>query len=83
MLREVDIPLIKGVNMSKGQTLRVVNAVLGVLIVTQATSGLLADDMNPDLFEAVHVGGGVLMVACTVAHVWMNWGWVKVNYFKR
>jgi hypothetical protein len=69
--------------MSKGQSLRVVNAVLAVLIVTQAASGLMADEMSHEAFEAVHVGGGFLMVGCAIIHLLMNWGWVKANYFKR
>jgi hypothetical protein len=69
--------------MTKGRALKVVNAVLGVLIVTQAASGLLADEIGHEAFEVVHVGGGLLLVACAVGHVWMNWGWVKANYFKR
>jgi hypothetical protein len=80
---EVDILLFKGVSMRKGTILKVINAVLGVLIVTQASSGLLADEIGETAFDAIHIGGGILLVACAVGHVGLNWGWVKANYFKR
>lgn len=69
--------------MSKGQALKVINAVLGVLIVTQVSSGFLVDEIGETAFDVVHIGGGILLASCAVAHVWLNWGWVKANYFKR
>lgn len=69
--------------MSKGQALKIINAALAVLIITQVASGFLMDEIGETAFGIVHIGGGLLLVACVITHTALNWGWVKANYFKR
>jgi hypothetical protein len=68
---------------SKNQMLRIINLALAALIITQVSSGFLMDEIGETAFDIVHVGGGLLLVACVLAHTWLNWGWVKSNYFRR
>jgi hypothetical protein len=71
-----------GNNMKKNLRLKMLNALLGLLMVSQALSGLLHDRLSEETFEHIHILGGLLIVVGTVLHIILNWGWVKANYFK-
>jgi hypothetical protein len=65
--------------MKKNTMLKVINPVLAVLIVTQALSALLCDQLSLDAFEVIHEGGGLLLVAASALHLILNWPWVRTN----
>ena len=67
--------------MSRIKFLKVLNAALFLLFLLQVTSGLL---MVAGVGEAfvVHLAGGACLVLCGAAHVALNWGWVKLQYFR-
>jgi len=65
--------------MKKNTMLKVINPVLAVLIVTQALSGLLRDQLSHEAFEVIHEGGGVVLVIASILHVILNWPWVRTN----
>jgi uncharacterized membrane protein len=69
--------------MKKNTQLKVLNALLALLIVSQALSGLLRDRLPEETFEHVHILGGALVVIGVVLHLALNWGWVRLNYFKK
>jgi hypothetical protein len=69
--------------MKKTLRLKMLNALLGLLMLSQAVSGLLHDELPEETFEHIHVLGGLLIVAGTVVHVALNWGWVRANFFKK
>jgi len=65
--------------MSKIAALRILNPAMAVLIVVQAVSGLL-----PSLIPyEVHRTVGIALVPCVGLHLYLNWGWVRVNILKR
>jgi hypothetical protein len=68
--------------MKRNTALKILNPVLGLLLVNQIVTGLLADSLSPDAFEVLHEGGGILMGVLALLHVVLNWGWVKANFFK-
>ena len=67
----------------KNTALRILNPFIGLLVLSQATTGLLADKLPARLFETVHEGGGILLVSGIALHVLLNFGWVKNNLLKR
>lgn len=69
--------------MGKIAALKLVNALLAVLIVTQAGSGFLSDEIGPNAFNIVHRGGAIVLLVCVAAHIALNWNWVKMVLGKR
>ncbi len=56
--------------------LKVVNIVLGILFINQALTGILYSFLPKALFEFLHMGGFLLILAA-VLHVYLNWAWVR------
>jgi hypothetical protein len=70
---------------NKQTALKIVNPLLGVSFVLQMVSGMLADDAG-DWYDSVmefHSINGWTMCALVVAHVALNWSWIKANILKR
>lgn len=61
----------------------VVNPILGLLLAMQAATGLAHEALPPELFETLHVAGGVALVLTAILHVYLNREWVKARYFAR
>ena len=68
--------------MTRNQLLKILNPILAVLIVTQALSGLLADHLSHEVFEFIHIGGGITLVTAVVLHVIFNWAWIRNAYWR-
>ena len=72
--------------MTKNTALKIINPILGILLVNQALTGIFADQMfalNPKAFEILHEGGGYGLVALSILHVILNWAWIKANFFRK
>jgi heme A synthase len=69
--------------MSKNKALKVVNLILFILLVSQATTGLLRVKLSHEVFEWGHERAAFLLLAMAGVHLALNWNWVKVNYFKK
>ncbi|MCX5677738.1 MAG: DUF4405 domain-containing protein [Candidatus Omnitrophica bacterium] len=76
--------------MDKAGLLKVVNPLLFISLVIQALTGVIAAlhlfISNPKLFEAImelHKHNGFVFVALAGTHLYLNWNWVKVQFFKR
>lgn len=72
--------------MTKNSVLKIINPILGILLVNQALTGIFADKIfarSPEAFEVLHEGGGYLFAALCVLHVILNWAWVKANFFRK
>ncbi len=68
--------------MTKTVALKIVNPVLGIVVLTQVLTGLLHGLMSRDAFETVHLVGGILIVVLVALHVTLNWPWIKANFFR-
>lgn len=70
--------------MTKQQALRVLNPVLGVLLVGQIAAPLVGQvvEMPPYQYQ-VHMWNGVLIGVLMVLHLILNWPWIRANYFKK
>jgi hypothetical protein len=73
----------QGEKMKKSTQLKILNALLGLLILSQALSGLLHERLAEETFERVHVLGGLLIVVGVILHLILNWGWVRQNYLRK
>ncbi len=69
--------------MKRNTALKILNPVLGLLVLSQAASGLGHGALSHDVFEVVHEGGGVLLVLAAAAHLALNWNWVRASYSAR
>lgn len=71
--------------MTKNAALKILNPILGLLILNQALTGIFADEItsrNPRAFEILHEGGGYCLIGLVVLHLVLNWNWVKATYFR-
>ena len=63
--------------------LKIINLVLGVLLINQVLVGLLHHMLPHRVFEVMHEGGGIVFAIVAVLHVILNWNWVKANFFRK
>ena len=66
--------------MKRNSVLKVVNPILAVLLLNQVLTGLLREVLPGEVFEVMHVGGGVLLALVAVMHVVLNWNWIRNNF---
>ena len=64
--------------MVKQNLLKIINPILAILLLNQAATGILHNVLPHGVFELMHRGGWILVIL-TIAHVYLNWGWVKSN----
>ena len=69
--------------MKKNQALKILNPILGTLVLSQAITSTLHDFFPKEVFEVVHGGGGVLLVSGVVLHLYLNWSWVQATYLSK
>lgn len=69
--------------MKRNMTLKVINPILGLLIVNQMLTGIFNGGLSHDAFEILHEGGGYLLAVGIAIHVVLNWNWIKTSYFKK
>jgi hypothetical protein len=67
--------------MNKIKILKALNPLLLLLFLLQVTTGLLMAAGVGGAF-LVHVACGACLVLAGVAHLVLNWNWVKMQYFK-
>ncbi len=67
--------------MKKNMALKVLNPILGLLIISQAVTGFSRSKLSHETFEFLHEGGGILLIILVVTHFILNFNWVKANYF--
>lgn len=68
--------------MTKRQLLKIVNPLLGILMVNQTLTGLCSDLMSFDLFHLLHKGGWAL-APLALLHLLLNWNWIRANFQKK
>ena len=68
---------------TKQQALKVLNPVIGVLLVTQAGTGIFHDGIPYEIFGKIHGPIGYALAAGAVTHVALNWNWFKTAFFAK
>jgi hypothetical protein len=66
---------------NKVKILKALNPVLALLFLAQMITATLIF-LAGDAFVPAHLIGGILLVLGGSAHLALNWGWVKTQYFK-
>ena len=73
--------------MNKAQWLKITNLALLVTFILQIISGLIMlfelQVLNLNLMFQAHKYNGLALVGLWGAHVGLNWGWIKTNFFKK
>lgn len=67
--------------MKNSTILKISNPILGLLVINQIVTGSLGPKLPAWAFETFHVGGATLLAFLVIAHVVLNFNWVKANYF--
>jgi len=73
--------------MNKVLALRIVNTVLVFSFILQAITVAIIflkirTSYNHIVFE-IHEYNGLLIIAVVIAHVTLNWGWIKANLLRK
>ena len=69
--------------MSRNTMLKILNPILGILLLNQILTGVFHSGLPHETFEIFHEITGFTLAAVAALHVILNWNWVKANFFKR
>ena len=69
--------------MKKVKVLKIVNLLLFLAFISQASTGIGQAYIDSGLLTVIHRIGGILLLIFAITHLILNWGWVKQNYFKK
>jgi hypothetical protein len=69
--------------MKRNTMLKIVNPILGLLVVNQILTGVFGASLPREAFEIMHEDGGFVLAGVAALHLILNWNWVKANYLKR
>ena len=69
--------------MNRKKLLKIVNICLGLLFLNMAITGLSADLIPYDIYRVVHAQVGKAFVLFAIAHITLNWGWIKNTLLKK
>ncbi len=53
------------------------------MLLNQVVTGLAHESIPYETFELVHASAGLVFAAAAIAHLILNWNWVKTSYFRR
>jgi len=77
------IKVMKEESMKKNTALKIVNPIMGVLLINQVLVAFLHDLLPKEVFEFLHEGGGVVFAVAAILHVTLNWNWIKMNFLQK
>jgi len=69
--------------MKRNTALKILNPILVVLAVNQATTVLFREKLSAETFEFFHQGGGAILLGLIIVHFVLNFNWIKANYFPK
>ena len=69
--------------MSKNTALKITNAVLAVLILTQMLSGFFRASIPYKAFSIVHKDGAIVLLIVVITHIILNRNWIVSAYFRK
>jgi hypothetical protein len=67
--------------MKRNTALKILNPVLLLFLVNQATTALFIDHLSPKAFGLFHKTGGAIFICLITLHIILNFNWIKANYF--
>jgi hypothetical protein len=69
--------------MNKGRMLKVLNPIVAILFLNQLGTGIFRGSLSYETFEVLHQGGAIVFAIAVVAHVALNWNWVRGTFGRR
>jgi hypothetical protein len=69
--------------MNKTAILKVLNPLMAVDFIFLVCTALLSDVIPREIYVVVHPVLGYIFAACVLAHLILNWSWIKNNYLKK
>jgi hypothetical protein len=66
--------------MKRNAALKILNPILGLLLVCQLATGFFHEALPHELFEVVHEGVAIALAVAALLHLSLNWNWVRANY---
>ena len=69
--------------MKKNTVLKILNPIIALLLLCQASTALLMSALGHGAVEEIHETGGILLALGVLLHLILNWKWVKSSYFKK
>ena len=73
--------------MNKVKALKYVNIVLAILFVMVAVPGMLQSQfpgiIDYSVFRRIHPLAGNLFILAVIAHIYLNFNWIKANFLKK
>lgn len=75
-----------GVPMNKRNLLKIVNPLLALVFIMTAFPGMirnfLPDVIPGEMFFMLHPKMGIALFILAICHIALNWGWIKMTFFK-
>ena len=70
--------------MNRNTALKIVNPILGILLVNQIITGMFGHQILPQgWFGVMHCKAGIAFAAVAALHVILNWNWIAANFLPR
>ena len=69
--------------MKRNTAFKILNPVIGIMLVIQMCSGIFRHSLSRDAFELLHEVNGIALAVLIVLHVILNWNWINANFFKK
>ena len=66
--------------MQRNTALKIVNPILGLLLLNQIGTGLFGHSLPEGWFGIMHCRGGIAFTVVAALHVILNWNWLKANF---
>lgn len=66
--------------MTKQNALKIVNPLLGLLIINQTFTGMFHLYLSNLAYTILHEWGGFVLSAMVIVHVVLNWSWIKTQF---
>ncbi len=69
--------------MKKNKMLRILNLLLAIDLLIVITTAALSDYIYPTgYYRTLHALPGAIFAALLAVHIYLNWTWIRSNYFK-
>jgi hypothetical protein len=66
--------------MKRNTALKILNPLLGLLMLNQVSTALLHDLLPRQVFHVLHKQGGLVLAAVAALHLILNWNWIRANF---
>ena len=79
----MQVHLTVGQVMKKQNMIKIVNPIMGILMLNQFITGFFHKQISHDTFEVLHEWGASLLLVFVILHVILNWGWIKNHFLSK